>query len=32
MSFKNFSQNQIESFEKFYLKDKLFLADSFDII
>jgi hypothetical protein len=32
MSFKNFSENQFEGFEKFYLKDKLFLADSFDIM
>lgn len=32
MSFKNFSENQFAGFEKFYLKDKLFLADSFDII
>jgi len=30
MSFKNFSENQFEGFEKFYLKDKLFLADSFE--
>ena len=32
MNFKNFSENQFEGFEKFYLKDRLFLADSFDIL
>jgi len=31
MNFKNFSENQFEGFEQFYLKDNLFLADSFDI-
>jgi hypothetical protein len=30
MSFKNFSENQFEGFERFYLKNKLFLADSFE--
>jgi len=30
MNFKNFSENQFEGFEKFYLKDRLFLADSYE--
>jgi hypothetical protein len=32
MSFKLFSENQFDGFEKFYLEKKLFVADSFDIL
>lgn len=30
MSFKNFSENQFLSFEKFYLKNNLFIVDNFE--